>query len=172
MERRKQKSVKNNHHLFHYLEENWKHFPNWLHHSEPSLPLLIIICLWHGTSWVRKIPWSRKWQPTPVFLPGKFHGQRSLVGDSPWGHKISQAWLSDWAHIHTQTHTSAKELGWIVIWKDIYIKVIGIKGSVNFTPTFFSPLFHFLCFPFTRIHVKGKQTHTHTHTPLNLIFFR
>ena len=28
--------------------------------------------------WVRKIPWSRKWQPTPVFLPGKFHGQRSL----------------------------------------------------------------------------------------------
>ena len=35
--------------------------------------------------WVRKIPWSRKWQPTPVFLPGKFHGQRSLVGYSPWG---------------------------------------------------------------------------------------
>ena len=30
--------------------------------------------------WVRKIPWSRKWQPTPVFLPGEFHGQRSLVG--------------------------------------------------------------------------------------------
>ena len=28
--------------------------------------------------WIRKIPWSRKWQPTPVFLPGKFHGQRSL----------------------------------------------------------------------------------------------
>ena len=30
--------------------------------------------------WVRKIPWRRKWQPTPVFLPGKSHGQRSLVG--------------------------------------------------------------------------------------------
>ena len=30
--------------------------------------------------WVRKIPWRRKWQPTPVLLPGKFHGQRSLVG--------------------------------------------------------------------------------------------
>ena len=29
----------------------------------------------------------RKWQPTPVFLPGKSHGQRSLVGYSPWGHK-------------------------------------------------------------------------------------
>ena len=32
---------------------------------------------------------SRAWQPTPVFLPGKFHGQRSLVGCSPWGHKES-----------------------------------------------------------------------------------
>ena len=37
--------------------------------------------------WVRKIPWTRKWQPTPVLLPGKFHGWRNLVGYSPWGHK-------------------------------------------------------------------------------------
>ena len=37
--------------------------------------------------WVRRIPWSRK--PAPVFLPGKFHGQRSLVGYSPWDHKES-----------------------------------------------------------------------------------
>ena len=36
---------------------------------------------------VGKIPWSRKWQPTPVFLPRKFHGQRRLVGYSPWGGK-------------------------------------------------------------------------------------
>ena len=35
--------------------------------------------------WVRKIPWRRKWQPTPVFLPGKSHGQRSLEGYSPLG---------------------------------------------------------------------------------------
>jgi len=34
-----------------------------------------------------KIPWRRKWQPTPVLLPGKSHGQRSLVGYSPWGRK-------------------------------------------------------------------------------------
>ena len=38
-------------------------------------------------SWVWKIPWRRKWQPIPVFLPGKSHGQRSLVDYSPWGHK-------------------------------------------------------------------------------------
>ena len=34
--------------------------------------------------WVRKIPWIWKWQPTPVFVLGKFHEQRSLVGYSPW----------------------------------------------------------------------------------------
>ena len=33
------------------------------------------------------MPWRRKWQPTPVFSPGESHGQRSLVGYSPWGHK-------------------------------------------------------------------------------------
>ena len=37
--------------------------------------------------WVRKIPWRRAWQPTLVLLPGKSHGQRSLVGYSPWGLK-------------------------------------------------------------------------------------
>ena len=37
--------------------------------------------------WVRQIPWRRRWQPTPVSLPGKPHGQRSLEGYSPWGHK-------------------------------------------------------------------------------------
>ena len=33
--------------------------------------------------WIRKVPWSRKWQPAPIYLPGKFHGQRSLAGYSP-----------------------------------------------------------------------------------------
>ena len=37
--------------------------------------------------WVRKILWRREWQLTPVFLPGESHGQRSLMGYSPWGHK-------------------------------------------------------------------------------------
>ena len=35
--------------------------------------------------WVRKIPWRSKWQPSPVLLPGKSHGWKSLVGYSPWG---------------------------------------------------------------------------------------
>ena len=37
--------------------------------------------------WVGKIPWRSKWQSTPVLLPGKSHGLRSLVGYSPWGRK-------------------------------------------------------------------------------------
>ena len=37
--------------------------------------------------WVGKIPWIRKWIPTPAFLPGKYHGWRSLAGYSPWGCK-------------------------------------------------------------------------------------
>ena len=39
--------------------------------------------------WVGKIPWRRAWQPTPVSLPGEFHGQRSLAGYSPWGRNES-----------------------------------------------------------------------------------
>ena len=39
--------------------------------------------------WVGKIPWRRAWKPTPVFLPGEVHGQRSLKGYNPWGGKES-----------------------------------------------------------------------------------
>ena len=44
------------------------------------------------------IYWRRKWQPSPVFLPGKFHGQKSLVGYSPWGHKESDT--TEHTHIY------------------------------------------------------------------------
>ena len=40
-------------------------------------------------SWVGEIPWRREWQPSPVFLPGQSHGQRSLADNSPWGCKES-----------------------------------------------------------------------------------
>ena len=44
---------------------------------------------WRFDPWAGKIPCGRKWQPTPEFLPGKSHGQRSLAGYSPWGHTES-----------------------------------------------------------------------------------
>ena len=56
--------------------------PGWLNGKEPACQ-----CRRHRRydfhPWVGKTPWKRKWQPTPVFLPGKFHGQKSLAGYSP-----------------------------------------------------------------------------------------
>ena len=48
--------------------------------------------------WVGKIPWSRRWPPTPVFLPGKSQGERSVVGYSPQGRKD----LDMTEHVHRQ----------------------------------------------------------------------
>ena len=58
-----------------------------------------------------KIPWNRKWQPTPVFLPGEFHGQRSPEGYSPRGCKEADTTerLNTHTHTHTNTHTQAQE---------------------------------------------------------------
>ena len=55
--------------------------------------------------WVKKIPWRSKRQPTPVFWPGKSHGQRSLVGFSPWCRKEFDMTEHARAHTHTHTHT-------------------------------------------------------------------
>ena len=68
-----------------------------LFNEKPQTETLLIdaasICLQGGrpgfNPWVGKIPWRRKWQPTPVFLPGESHGRRSLVGYSPWVSKES-----------------------------------------------------------------------------------
>ena len=54
--------------------------------------------------WVRKIPWRRIWQPTPVSLPGKSHGQRSLVGYSPWDRKELDRTECMHTHMHAHTH--------------------------------------------------------------------
>ena len=63
-------------------------------------------CHWHRFDpWIRKLQWSRKWQPTPVFLPGKSHGQRSLACYSPWGHTESD--MSDHACAHIWMKLSA-----------------------------------------------------------------
>ena len=59
--------------------------------------------------WIRKIPWRRAWQPTPVFLPGESHGQRGLGGYSPWDCRVGNDNWSNLAyaptHPHTHTHT-------------------------------------------------------------------
>ena len=61
---------------------------------------------WRGCRfnlWVRKITWNRKWQPTPVSLLRKFHGQRSLVGCGPWDRKEQLS-----LHAHSCTWKDSK----------------------------------------------------------------
>ena len=50
--------------------------------------------------WVRKICWRRKWQSTPVLLPGKSHGQKSLISYSPWGRNESD--MTEQLYFHFQ----------------------------------------------------------------------
>ena len=88
--------------------------------------------------WAWKIPWSRKWQPTPVFLPGKPHGQKSLVGYNPWSGKVRYDWVTNRAYTHTPTHTHT-------------YKKTQTKPETCFLATG-SPL------------QTSQHTHTHTHT--------
>ena len=62
------------------------------------------------TPLVGKIPWRRKWQPTPGLLPGKFHGWRNLIGYSPWGHTRGQTRLKQLSmHARNQGENLFKE---------------------------------------------------------------
>ena len=58
--------------------------------------------------WVCKIPWRRRWQPSPVFLPGESNGQKRWVGYNPQGCKDSD---TTEAAYHTHTHTTEINLG-------------------------------------------------------------
>ena len=62
---------------------------------------------------VRKIPWRRECQPTPVFLPGEFHGQRSLVGYGSWGCEESD--MTEWLTLLTLCVSFQKVWVWGVI---------------------------------------------------------
>ena len=95
--------------------------------------------------WVRKGPWRRKWQPAPVFLPGKFHGQRSLVGYSPRDHKELAMTEGAHMHLHTHTHThthifqdsltdAAKEAGWSQAYHTFFFDTPGNQTSSKICP--------------------------------------
>ena len=97
---------------------------------DPIISLTLTTCIWgfpggsadkestwqcrrrRSHSWVRKIPWRRKWQPTPVFLPQESHGQMSLVGESPWGCKESD--MTEQAHKLRGTYVTESKLGLLI----------------------------------------------------------
>ena len=79
---------------------------------------------------VGKIPWRRAWQPTPVFLLGESHAQRSLVGYSPEGHKEPDMTEVTW-HTHTHMHND-KGIDLTIRYnnsKSIYAPNIGVPNT-------------------------------------------
>ena len=93
-----------------------------------------------GDPGAKKIPWRRKWEPTPVFLPGESHGQRILVGYSPWGRKELDT-TKVTQHAHTQAHTTpttgcrivCEGWRWGVCWQ---ILTVSREESVLFSSVF------------------------------------
>ena len=80
--------------------------------------------------------WRRKRQPTPVFLSGKSHGQRSLAGYSPWGHKESD--MNEHACLHTHTHTHITILSCSVTSPSL--ELFTVNTFPHLSCTLFSPL--------------------------------
>ena len=66
--------------------------------------------------WVKKISWRRKWQPTPVFVPGEFHRHGILVGYHPWDHRVSDT--TEWLSMH------ARSLDIIHVYIGIYLCIV------------------------------------------------
>ena len=66
--------------------------------------------------WVRKMPWRREWQLTPVFIPGKSQGKRSLVGYSPGVTRVGHNWANEYACIANHfTFISQKNAAYIML---------------------------------------------------------
>ena len=70
--------------------------------------------------WVGKIPWKRERLPTPVFLPGGFHGERSLVGYSPWGCKESDVTEQPSVTWHDVESFSESIRAWYFIGRNVF----------------------------------------------------
>ena len=95
-------------------------------HPVPYKPSFLIFCLCFLISGKRSnlvscldMEWRKQWHPTPVLSPGKSHGQRSLVGHSPWGREESDTteWLTFSFHFHVlekEMATHSTVLAWII----------------------------------------------------------
>ena len=95
--------------------------PRWL--SGKNLPASAGDAGDSGSILVGKIPWRRKWQPTPVFLPGESRGQRILAGYSPWGYKeldMTEQLTHTYIHIHRVLKIKKESLCITFVWIKLY----------------------------------------------------
>ena len=107
--------------------------------------------------WVRKIPWSRKWQPTPVFLPRESHRQRSMASWSPWGCKeldkterltlslslfsactiqlcaLNQVQVARKFQNPSQTQEAMTVVSWIMVYLSIYLFCLQFLSLMSFS---------------------------------------
>ena len=81
--------------------------------------------------WIGKVPWRREWLPSPVFLPGEFHGQRSLADYSSWGHKELE--MTEWLTL-------------FILFYDLSILSINFLSDVLFVNFFFQSVGCLFCF--------------------------
>ena len=89
-------------------------------------------------SWVEEIPWKRKWQTTSVFLPGKFHGQRRLVGYSPWGHQAFDMSEQLSTHVHYLSNKYNLKSKYFLVRTSCIILILyeAVKNSCHFCRCF------------------------------------
>ena len=100
--------------------------PGWLSDKESACQ-----CRLQGSKpWVRKILWRSKWQPTPVFLLGKFHGQRSLAGYTVHRVTKNQTWLGSWAHTLTLLKIDLNI--WLALAKKMWLQHCTLSSSQSF----------------------------------------
>ena len=105
--------------------------------------------------WVGKIPWRRAWQPTPVFLSGDSHGERNLVGYTPWGSKeldMSEVtWRACTWGLHGDLPLLLPRLWWC--WHSV--SQWGSAGSRSgpFPPPASAPLLHLSVHPFAHLSI-------------------
>ena len=111
--------------LFLWIEYKCIGLPWWLSGKESTCH-----CRRHGFDpWVRKICW-RKWQPTPVFLPGDFHGQRSLADYSPWSGKESDT--TEWPTANASPLLDL-EMETKIIFINLYISLLPSQHFVSYS---------------------------------------
>ena len=116
-------------------------------------------CRRHGFHpWVRKILWRRKWQLTPVFLPGKSHGQRSLEGCSPWDHKESDTTECLNTIINTTLFPTMAAHSSILAWKIPWTEEPGRLQSMGFAKSR-TQLSNFTFVPHSGLTVREKSLH-------------
>ena len=75
--------------------------------------------------WVGKIPWKRPQQPTPVFLPGEFHGQGSLMGYNPWGFRVRHDLATNTHSLNGLLTLRYLQFAWDSMW--VFKKYMGLK---------------------------------------------